>query len=39
MAVGIAVNREGVPRQSWAARQLQPRDRVDIVLAIGGGCT
>jgi sulfur carrier protein len=31
------VNREVVPRQSWAARQLQPRDRVDIVRAIGGG--
>ena len=36
-ALAIAVNREVVPRQSWAARQLQPRDRVDIVRAIGGG--
>ena len=36
-ALAIAVNREVVPRQAWAARQLQPRDRVDIVRAIGGG--
>ena len=36
-ALAIAVNREVVPRQFWAARQLQPRDRVDIVRAIGGG--
>ncbi|MDB5838761.1 MAG: thiS [Herminiimonas sp.] len=36
-ALAIAVNREVVPRQLWAQRMLQPRDRVDIVRAIGGG--
>jgi sulfur carrier protein len=36
-ALAIAVNREVVPRQAWQARCLQPRDRVDIVKAIGGG--
>jgi sulfur carrier protein len=36
-ALAIAVNREVVPRQAWPARCLQPRDRVDIVKAIGGG--
>ena len=35
--LAIAVNREVVPRQAWEARRLQPRDRVDIVRAIGGG--
>jgi sulfur carrier protein len=35
--LAIAVNREVVPRQLWDARRLQPRDRVDIVRAIGGG--
>ena len=36
-AVALAVNREVVPRQQWAGRALAPRDRVDIVRAIGGG--
>ena len=36
-AVALAVNREVVPRQQWAGRVLLPRDRVDIVRAIGGG--
>jgi sulfur carrier protein len=36
-ALAIAVNREVVPRQLWRQRVLQPRDRVDIVRAIGGG--
>ena len=36
-AVALAVNREVVPRQQWHARALLPRDRVDIVRAIGGG--
>ena len=36
-ALAIAVNREVVPRQAWEARRLEPRDRVDIVKAIGGG--
>jgi sulfur carrier protein len=36
-ALAVAVNREVVPRHLWAQRVLQPRDRVDIVRAIGGG--
>jgi sulfur carrier protein len=36
-AVAVAVNREVVPRPQWPQRQLQARDRVDIVRAIGGG--
>jgi sulfur carrier protein len=36
-ALAIAVNREVVPRQAWPGGCLQPRDRVDIVKAIGGG--
>jgi sulfur carrier protein len=36
-ALAIAVNREVVPRQCWSQHVLQPRDRVDIVRAIGGG--
>jgi len=36
-ALAVAVNREVVPRQLWAGRALQARDRVDIVRAIGGG--
>ena len=35
--LAIAVNRQVVPRQDWEARRLQPRDRIDIVRAIGGG--
>jgi sulfur carrier protein len=36
-ALAVAVNREVVPRDKWQQRVLQPRDRVDIVRAIGGG--
>jgi sulfur carrier protein len=36
-ALALAVNREVVPRQQWSGRPLMPRDRVDIVRAIGGG--
>jgi sulfur carrier protein len=36
-ALAVAVNREVVPRNLWAQRVLQARDRVDIVRAIGGG--
>jgi sulfur carrier protein len=36
-ALAVAVNREVVPRHLWPQRALQPRDRVDIVRAIGGG--
>ena len=35
--LAVAVNRQVVPRQHWASYQLLPRDRVDIVRAIGGG--
>jgi sulfur carrier protein len=36
-ALALAVNRCVVPRQQWPQRVLQPRDKVDIVRAIGGG--
>lgn len=36
-SLAVAVNRQIVPRQSWAQRRLAPGDRVDIVRAIGGG--
>ena len=36
-ALALAVNRDVVPRQQWPQRELQPRDKVDIVRAIGGG--
>ena len=35
--IAVAVNLQVVPRQQWQQRVLQPRDRVDIVRAIGGG--
>jgi sulfur carrier protein len=36
-ALALAVNRHVVPRERWPSTQLQPRDRVDVVRAIGGG--
>ncbi len=36
-SLAVAVNREVVPRQQWPHRRLLPRDRVDVVRAIGGG--
>ncbi len=36
-ALAVAINREVVPRHLWQQRVLSPRDRVDIVRAIGGG--
>lgn len=36
-ALAVAVNRQVVPRPQWASYNLLPRDRVDIVRAIGGG--
>jgi sulfur carrier protein len=36
-AVAVAVNRQVVPVQSWAAHVLVEADRVDVVRAIGGG--
>ena len=36
-ALALAVNRTVVPRRLWPQRVLLPRDKVDIVRAIGGG--
>jgi sulfur carrier protein len=36
-ALALAVNRRVVPREHWHATLLKPRDRVDVVRAIGGG--
>ena len=36
-ALAVAVNRQVIPRPQWASCQLLPRDRVDVVRAIGGG--
>jgi thiamine biosynthesis protein ThiS len=35
--LAMEVNRELVPRSSFAAHRLQPEDKVEIVHAIGGG--
>ena len=35
--VAVAVNREVVPRSSFASRGLAPGDRVEILQAVGGG--
>jgi sulfur carrier protein len=35
--VALAVNRWVVPRERWSCTILQPRDKVDVVRAIGGG--
>ena len=35
--IAIAVNRDVVPRAGYAARALQPGDRVEILEAVGGG--
>ncbi len=35
--IAIAVNRDVVPRGSYAARILQAGDRVEILEAVGGG--
>jgi sulfur carrier protein len=36
-ALALAVNRRVVPREHWPRTVLSPRDRVDVVRAIGGG--
>jgi sulfur carrier protein len=36
-ALALAVNRRVVPREHWRSTLLRPRDRVDVVRAIGGG--
>jgi sulfur carrier protein len=35
--VAVAVNRDVVPRSSFASRALGPGDRVEILEAVGGG--
>ena len=35
--VAVAVNREVVPRRSFAARRLAEGDRIEILEAVGGG--
>ena len=35
--VAVEVNREIVPRSAHASRRLRDEDRVEIVVAIGGG--
>ena len=36
-SLAVAINREVVPRHAWRERLLQPKDKVDVVRAIGGG--
>lgn len=36
-AVALAIDRRLVPREHWRTTLLRPRDRVDVVHAIGGG--
>jgi sulfur carrier protein len=36
-ALALAVNRCVVPRERWPETPLRPRDKVDVVRAIGGG--
>jgi len=35
--VAVAVNESLVPRAAWPATELQPGDRVEIVVAVQGG--
>jgi len=35
--VAVAINREVVPSPHWPDRILKPDDRVEVVVAIGGG--
>lgn len=35
--VAVAVNREVVPAPCWSERALHAADRVEVVIAIGGG--
>lgn len=35
--LAVAVNREVVPAPRWAQRELSAADRVEVVVAIGGG--
>ncbi|MCR8960406.1 sulfur carrier protein ThiS [Variovorax sp. S2] len=33
----VAVNREFVPRSAYAARALQPEDRIEVIRPVTGG--
>jgi sulfur carrier protein len=33
----VAVNREFVPRSAYAARELQPDDRIEVIRPVTGG--
>ena len=35
--LAVAINREVVPRSTWADRTIEPGDRVEILEAVGGG--
>ena len=35
--VAVAINRDVVPRSCYAARTLDPGDRIEILEAVGGG--
>ena len=35
--IAVAVNRDVVPRASYAARELRAGDRIEILEAVGGG--
>lgn len=35
--VAVAVNDRVVPRAAWAARRLEPGDRIEVVRAVAGG--
>lgn len=35
--VAVAINREVIPSPRWTGRILHPADRVEVVVAIGGG--
>lgn len=37
MKIAVAINGEFVPRSSYAERQLQAGDQIDIVKPVGGG--
>jgi sulfur carrier protein len=36
-SLAVSVNRHVVPRGQWTQHELQPKDRVELVRAIGGG--
>lgn len=33
----VELNKEVIPRQGWATRRLEPRDRVEILRVVAGG--